>query len=169
MKIAIIGYSGGGKSTLASKLADYYNIPKLHLDKLQFLPGWQSKLQSEVAQDVKMFLDSHHEWVIDGNYSFAHYERCMTEADQIIFLNFNRFTSLWRTFKRYQKFKGKVHDSVAPGCPEQLDWEFIYWILWKGRSKKAKQRYQKISENFPSKVIILKNQREINLFVKKLT
>ncbi|MDQ0223165.1 DNA topology modulation protein [Streptococcus moroccensis] len=168
MKIAIIGYSGGGKSTLASKLADAYNIPKLHLDQLQFLPDWQSRLQSEVAQDVKIFLDNHPEWVIDGNYSFAHYDRRMAEADQIIFLNFNRIQSLWRAVKRYQTFKGRVRDSSAPGCPEQLDWEFIYWILWKGRSRRAKQRYQELIEKYPKKVIVLKNQTDIDLFLEKL-
>ena len=41
MKIAIIGYSGSGKSTLAEKLSSYYSIPKLHIDRLQFQPGWQ--------------------------------------------------------------------------------------------------------------------------------
>lgn len=41
MKIAIIGYSGAGKSTLAEKLSNYYSIPKLHMDTLQFQPGWQ--------------------------------------------------------------------------------------------------------------------------------
>ena len=41
MKISIIGYSGSGKSTLADKLANYYSIPKLHIDTLQFQPGWQ--------------------------------------------------------------------------------------------------------------------------------
>ena len=40
MKIAIIGYSGSGKSTLAENLARYYSIPKLHMDTLQFQPGW---------------------------------------------------------------------------------------------------------------------------------
>ena len=40
MKIVIIGYSGSGKSTLAENLARYYSIPKLHMDTLQFQPGW---------------------------------------------------------------------------------------------------------------------------------
>ena len=36
MKIAIIGYSGTGKSTLARKLANFYKLPVLHLDSVHF-------------------------------------------------------------------------------------------------------------------------------------
>ncbi|MEY8463014.1 DNA topology modulation protein [Streptococcus merionis] len=168
MKIAIIGYSGSGKSTLAQKLAQHYQIPKLHLDTLQFLPGWQERPKKLLCQDLARFLDTNDSWVIDGNYSFAHYERRMEEADQIIFLNFNRFNALWRAFKRAIKHRNKTRDSMAAGCPEKFDWEFIRWILWDGRSKQAKTRYHKLSENFPEKVIVLRNQREMNHFLKKV-
>ena len=36
MKIAIIGYSGAGKSDLAKKLGEKYQIPVLHLDLVNF-------------------------------------------------------------------------------------------------------------------------------------
>ena len=41
MKIMITGYSGSGKSTLCRKLAEHYQLPFLHLDSIQFLPGWE--------------------------------------------------------------------------------------------------------------------------------
>ena len=40
MKIAILGYSGSGKSKTAKKLSTHYNIQVLHLDTVQFLSGW---------------------------------------------------------------------------------------------------------------------------------
>lgn len=43
MKIAILGYSGSGKSTLARRLGEQYGIPVLHLDRVQFLPGWRER------------------------------------------------------------------------------------------------------------------------------
>ena len=55
MKIAIIGYSGAGKSTLAKKLSHCYSIPKLHMDTLQFQPGWQdSDRRMDVDRDEKL-------------------------------------------------------------------------------------------------------------------
>lgn len=85
MKIAIIGYSGAGKSTLAEKLSHYYSIPKLHMDTLQFQPGWQDSDREWMLTEMKNFLTNHEAWVIDGNYSWCYYEERMQEADQSSF------------------------------------------------------------------------------------
>ena len=107
MKIAIIGYSGSGKSTLAEKLSNHYSIPKLHMDTLQFQPGWQDSDREWMLTEMKNFLTKQESWVIDGNYSWCFYEERMKEADQIIFLNFSRWNCLLRAFKRYLKYKEK--------------------------------------------------------------
>lgn len=36
MKIAVLGFSGSGKSTLAKQLSEYYDIPLLYLDCVNF-------------------------------------------------------------------------------------------------------------------------------------
>ena len=168
MKIAIIGYSGAGKSTLAEKLSNHYSIPKLHMDTLQFQPGWQDSDHDWMEAEMKNFLSEHTNWVIDGNYSWCYYEERMQEADQIIFLNFSPLSCLFRAFKRYLTYRGKVRESMAAGCPERFDWDFIRWILWDGRSKSAKERYQQIQESYPEKVIVLRSQKEIDQFLENL-
>ena len=47
MKIAVIGYSGAGKSTLAKKLGKLFRCPVLHLDRIQFEPGWKERDRGE--------------------------------------------------------------------------------------------------------------------------
>ena len=91
----------------------------------------------------------------------------MQEADQIIFLNFSPLTCLFRAFKRYLTYRGKVRESMAAGCQEQFNWEFIRWILWAGRTKNAKERYQKLCQEYSHKVTILRNQRELDQFLDK--
>ena len=162
MKIAIIGYSGAGKSTLAEKLSNYYSIPKLHMDTLQFQPGWQDSDRDWMKTEMKNFLSNHSDWVIDGNYSWCYYEERMLKADQIIFLNFSPWICLLRAFKRYLKYRGQVRESMAAGCKEQFNWEFIRWILWDGRTKTAKERYQRVQETYPEKVIVLRSQKEMD-------
>ena len=166
MKIAIIGYSGAGKSTLAEKLSHYYSIPKLHMDTLQFQPGWQDSDREWMLDEMKKFLTKHEAWVIDGNYSWCYYEERMQEADQIIFLNFSAWNCLLRAFKRYLKYRGKVRESMAAGCQEQFNWEFIRWILWEGRSKSTRELYNWVQETYPDKVVILSSQKEIDYFLK---
>ena len=167
MKIAIIGYSGSGKSTLAEKLSKHYSIPKLHMDTLQFQPGWVDSDRDWMLDEVKKFLTKQEAWVIDGNYSWCFYKERMQDADQIIFLNFSPLTCLFRAFKRYLKYRGKVRESMAAGCQEQFNWEFIRWIIWDGRSKSAKERYKWIQKTYPYKVIILRSQKEIDQFLDK--
>ena len=69
---------------------------------------------------------------------------------------------------RYLKYRGQVRESMAAGCKEQFNWEFIRWILWDGRSKSAKERYKGIQETYPEKVIVLRSQKEINYFLENL-
>jgi len=168
MKIAIIGYSGAGKSTLSEKLSNHYSIPKLHMDTLQFQPGWQDSDREWMLTEMKNFLTKHEAWVIDGNYSWCCYEERMQEADQIIFLNFSRWNCLYRAFKRYLKYRNRTRESMAPGCPEKFDWEFIRWILHDGRTLAIRKRYKKLQTMYPNKLIILHNQKELNDFLAQL-
>ena len=167
MKIAIIGYSGSGKSTLAAQLSNHYSIPKLHMDRLQFQPGWKDSDRDWMSEQMDDFLSKNTDWIIDGNYSWCFYERRMAEADQIIFLNFSRWNCLYRAFKRYLKYRNQVRESMASGCTERLDWEFIRWILWDGRTRETKNLYQKVRQTYPEKFIELQNQKQLSDYVKE--
>ena len=162
MKIAIIGHSGSGKSTLAQKLSEKYELPVLHFDAVQFRPNWEIRPQASKEIMTKVFLDLHSDWVIDGNYSKLSYERRMEEADVIVVMLFNRPNCLWRVTKRYVTYKNKTRPDMGPGCKEKLDWEFVKWILRDGRSKTAKDRYGWVISRYGDKVIVVKNQRQLN-------
>lgn len=162
MKIAIIGHSGSGKSTLARKLSEKYDLPVLHFDAVQFRPNWEIRPQASKEIMTKVFLDLHSDWVIDGNYSKLSYERRMEEADVIVVMLFNRLNCLWRVTKRYVTYKNKTRPDMGPGCKEKLDWEFIKWILRDGRSQSAKDRYSWVISRYGDKVIVIKNQRQLN-------
>lgn len=162
MKIAIIGYSGSGKSTLAQKLSKKYELPVLHFDAVQFRPNWEIRPQPSKEIMTKTFLDLHASWVIDGNYSKLYYQRRMEEADVIVVLLFNRWRCLWRVTRRYLKYKDKTRPDMGAGCKEKLDWEFVKWILRDGRSQSAKDRYGWVISRYGDKVIVVKNQRQLN-------
>ena len=168
MKIAIIGYSGSGKSTLARQLAEGYNIPVLHFDKVQFRPNWEIRPQASKEIMAKTFLDLHKDWVIDGNYSKLSFERRMEEADVIIMLLFNRFSCLYRVWRRYLKYKNTTRSDMADGCAEKLDAEFVKWVLREGRKKSSRQRYQRVMAQYPNKTIVVKNQRQLNAVRKRI-
>ena len=148
MKIAIIGYSGSGKSTLAEIIGKKYSIPVLHLDKVNFLPGWVERNIDESRRIAEEFMKKD-SWVIDGNYGKFFQKERLEAADRIIFLDFNRFSCLLRAYRRYIIHKGKTRSSAAEGCIEKFDGVFIRWILADGRTK-AKGLFQKRFENAQS-------------------
>ena len=168
MKVAVIGYSGAGKSTLAEKLGEVYQADVLHFDAVHFLPGWQIRSAEEKQRITKDFLDSHESWVIDGNYSKLFYERRMEEADIIILLLLNRWSCLLRVVRRYLKFKNQTRPDMAEGCDEKLDWEFIRWVLHDQRTRAARARYDQVCAQYGDKVIVVKNQRQLDDCEKRL-
>lgn len=167
MKIMIIGYSGSGKSTLASLFSKKYDLPLLYLDTTHFLPGWVERPKEERAKLVEDFLNANESWVIDGNYTKVFYERRLKEADEIIFMNFNRINCFFRAWKRYRTHRGKTRESITAGCEEKFDHEFRKWILRDSRTKAAKARYQKVITEYADKVTVIKNQRELSRFIKE--
>lgn len=168
MKIAILGYSGSGKSTTAQKLSIHYNIEVLHLDTVQFLPNWVERDDEEKRLIVKNFMDTHDQWIIEGNYSKLFQERRLSEADIIIILLFNRWQALVRVIKRYFKYRGRSREDMADGCNEKLDKEFIRWVLFDGRSSTKREHYKRIFDLNKSKTIIINNQTQLDEFMIKI-
>lgn len=164
MKIAIMGYSGSGKSTLARELGALYGADVLHFDSIHFLPGWEVRSAEEKKKITEEFLNTHESWIIDGNYSKLSYERRLEEADEIILLLFNRFDCLRRAHHRYRRYKNTTRPDMAEGCNEKFDFEFIRWILWEGRSKTAKKRYEETISRYPKKTIVIKNQKQLDRY-----
>ena len=169
MKIAIVGYSGSGKSTLAQILSELYGVDALYLDAVHFLPQWKERPREEEYELVKKFLDTHEKegWVVDGTYSRLEFQRRMEEADEIVFLDFNRFTCLFRALKRYKNNKGKTRVSMAEGCEEKMDFSFVWWILWVSRQKKRRKKFEYLIKNYPQKIRVLKNQRQLDKYIKE--
>ncbi len=145
MKIAIIGYSGSGKSTLAERLSSQLPIPKLHMDTLQFQPGWQTVTKWMDVDRKENFLTKHEVWVIDGNYLVLLWRK-NAESDQIIFLNFSPWRSL-SSLQTYLTYWGKAEKKAA-GCPERaLIGIYQMDSSGMGRTKNTNERYQRVQEN----------------------
>jgi len=164
MKIAILGYSDSGKSTLGRKLANHYHAPVLFLDTVQFLPNWMERDPDEGRSIVWEFMQNE-SWVIDGNYNDFFQKERLEQANIIILLNFSRRVCLYRAFMRYFQQKNKIRESMATGCIEKMDLEFVWWILHEGRTKKRRNHYKQIASMYRDKILILKNQKQVDEFM----
>jgi adenylate kinase family enzyme len=169
MRILVLGHSGSGKSTLARALSRPPRAPVLHLDTVHWLPGWRERDHDRQHALLQHYLNTHAEWVIDGNYFQLLFERRLELSDLIVILLFPRRVCLYRALKRRWKYRGKSRESMTEGCPERLDWNFIKWILVDGRSKERCGRFAEIESLYPERVIVLRNARHVRAFMDSIS
>lgn len=162
-----MGHSGSGKSTLARTFGERYGCPVLHLDRVQFQENWALRDREEALAMVSAFM-AQDSWVIDGNYEAFLQAQRLAQADRIVLLMFNRWTCFRRVFRRARTFRGKTRPDMADGCIERLDWAFVYWVLWGGRTPSKRRHYRRIASEHADKTVVLKNQRELDRYLEEI-
>ena len=167
MKTAIIGYCGSGKSTLAQTLSARDGRPCLHMDRIGFSKNWIERDTEEGRALMRAFLDGNGAWIIDGNYKRFLLAERLEQADEILFFNFPRFVCFYQAFCRYLRCRGTVRDSVAEGCTEKFDWEFMRWILRDGRTKGARDAYAAILAQYPDKTTVFRRRRDVTAYLAR--
>ncbi len=97
-RIAIIGTTGSGKTTLAKQLSQYLNIQHIELDALHFTSQWQEVPDDLFRQRVQ-HATNQNQWITDGNYSILR-DIIWQKADCIIWLNYSFTINFSRLVKR---------------------------------------------------------------------
>lgn len=104
-RIALMGISGGGKTTLGKQLAARLEVPFVELDAYQHGPNWKESTPEDLRASVNTALDTApYGWVVDGNYYTPLGGTVLDRADTLVHLDpslalaFGRV--LWRTTRR---------------------------------------------------------------------
>lgn len=127
-RIVIFGSSGGGKSTLAQKLARILGVRYVSMDREVFwLPGWVSRPRQEQREIIAEIV-AEDGWIIDGNNPSS-LDLRLPRADVILWVRVSRWLCLWSIFKRGIVYRGRTRPDMAPGCLEQWpDREFMSYV-----------------------------------------
>ncbi len=100
-RIAIVGVTGSGKTTLAMRLANQLCLPRVELDTLFWKAGWQP-VEVEVFRqrvDVALTPAPQGTWVTDGNYRQAR-DIIWGRADTLVWLDYSLPLALARLLRR---------------------------------------------------------------------
>lgn len=82
-----MGTSGSGKTTVAHRLAETLDVPRLELDSVMHQPGWEP-LPADIFRERVAEFASGDAWVIDGNYTgVGTMETVWPRADTIVWLD----------------------------------------------------------------------------------
>ena len=128
-KVAVFGNAGGGKSTLARRLAELTHLPLYPLDMIQYRAGG-----GEVPHDE--YLRAHAEllqrdaWIIDGFGSVKSAWERFASADTLVYIDQPLFTHfLWVT-KRLLKGLVVTPEGWPEGSPMLRSTINSYRVLW---------------------------------------
>lgn len=163
-RICIVGAPGTGKTTLAKKLKQIYNLPVCHLDSIHQLPNWV--LRDEAERDAMILEETRkEEWILDGTFTNTLEER-INRADMVIFLDYSTISALNGVIKRIIKDHGKEKPDM-PGCKEKFDLSFILYV-----ATYKKQRRDIIvnilNKCDKEKLLIFRNRKELGNWINDL-
>ncbi|PKP91542.1 MAG: topology modulation protein [Alphaproteobacteria bacterium HGW-Alphaproteobacteria-14] len=126
-RVLIIGPCGSGKSTLARELAPLLGLPLVHMDQLNWNPGWAETERAALRARVEEVVAGE-AWLIDGNYGSTLAPR-LERADTVIYLDFPITLCLWRLIRRVVTHRGQARPDMPAGCPERFDLAFFWYVL----------------------------------------
>ena len=151
-RIAVVGSSGSGKSTVARALSIALGIPHLELDSVFHLPAWEQLPTDEFQDLVRRFIEAD-AWVVDGNYTRQGItDLVWPRADTVVWLDLPRLETMQRvgarTFRRISQgeklWNGnqeRWRNLVDPRPEENL-------LLWTWtRYNKVRERYARRFED----------------------
>lgn len=155
-KILILGGPGSGKTTLASRLAELFELPIINLDSINYKENWVQRDEKERDSIIHKKMKEE-EWIMEGIYKSTLEERAKL-ADLIIFLEYPTYYLMLRVIKRYLKNFRKEKKEIE-GCKERMGWRFIKYTLKFNSKKKSIYDILCNVEDMEKKLIILKKGR----------
>jgi adenylate kinase family enzyme len=101
-RIAVVGTTGSGKTTMARRIAQHLAINHVELDALHWGPDWTPAPIEPFRERTAQALNGD-AWVVDGNYGKVR-DIVWSRADTIVWLDYPLLVILgrlvWRTLRR---------------------------------------------------------------------
>ncbi len=98
-RIAVVGVTGSGKTTLADTLARRLCLERVEIDALFWQPGWQEPDRQEFNARLSAALPADGAWACDGNYGETR-PLVWSRAQAVIWLDYPLALCLWRVTVR---------------------------------------------------------------------
>ena len=167
-RVAIFGNAGGGKSTLARKLAETTGLPLYPLDTIKYRPGGEEVPQDEYLQ-IHTELLNRPAWIIDGFGCVTSAWERFAEADTLIYIDLPFFTHFWWVTKRLLKGLFVNPEGWPENSPIWTGSLNSYRVLRLCHQRLTPRYRQLVAESAASKrVHHLKSAADIKAFLREI-
>src|SRR5919198_3635557 len=169
-KIAVVGTSGSGKTTVARELARRLGVPHVELDALFHGPGWTETPAEEFQRRVAAATDSDG-WVVDGNYDSKLGDLVLGRADTVVWLDLPLRVSLSRVTRRTI---GRIRTGEELWSGNRESWRggFFGWdsmVVWAIRShlRLRRARATRLAAHPHLRGVRLRSAREVESYLTR--
>jgi adenylate kinase family enzyme len=171
-RVAVIGGSCTGKTTVSRELAGRLGVPHVELDALHHDRGWQEAPAELLRTRVQAALDAApYGWVVDGNYHGKLGTYVLERADTVVFLDLPLGLTLRRVLRRTA---GRVvsRKELWNGNRETLRNAFsrdsiVWWVIT--RHGKNRRNWPPRYEALPHlRVVRLRSPREVSDWLQSI-
>jgi adenylate kinase family enzyme len=135
-RIVVIGTSGSGKTTVATRLADRLGLVAIELDGIAHGPGWVSTTPDAFRQYLDE-LTRAERWVVDGTYLDRTADTLWRRADTIVWLDLPLRVVLPRLVRRSV---GRIRERTELWNGNREGWSALFGpesvVSWAVRSQR---------------------------------
>lgn len=128
-RIVIIGNAGGGKSTLARKLAERRGLPHVEIDRLLWQDGWVLTPEDVYARQHREIIDRD-EWVIDGLGRQNSIAERIGRATEIILIDMLLWMHFWLAAERQIAWVSGKLEHAPGGIAQMPPTKGLFQTIW---------------------------------------
>jgi len=164
-KVAVFGNAGGGKSTLARRLAELTRLPLYPLDSIQYKTGG-GKVPHEEYLKAHAELLSRDQWIIDGFGCVTTAWERFAAADTLVYIDLPLFTHYRWVTKRLVQGAFVTPEGWPEDSPIWSSTMASYRVVWLCHRRLTPRYRQLVADAVSIKQVHhLKSPAEIRTFL----
>jgi adenylate kinase family enzyme len=129
LRAVVIGNGGGGKSTLARRLASVWKYPYVEIDALMWQPGWQlTPVELYNAEHARLIAGE--SWIIDGLGRRESIAARLARATDIVLVDMLLWMHFWLAAERQIRWSSGGLDHPPAGLAQMPPTEALFRTIW---------------------------------------
>jgi adenylate kinase family enzyme len=128
-RVAVIGNGGGGKSTLARRLAVQLDCPCVEIDRLLWQPGWRLTPVATYEAEHARLIDGD-EWIIDGLGRQESIPQRLCRSTDIVLVDMPLWMHFWLAAERQLQWAAGKLERPPAGIAQMPRTEALFRTIW---------------------------------------